>query len=329
MSRTRQIGNGSNGIPVGKSAVGLGEKILFKLLIIFGVLMVLSPLVGCTKNSAEVGTEDNPIKFFLVPSVDAKTLTERSTVLEKYLADHTPYKYKFAIPSSYVAVVEAFGTKRADVASLATFGYIMAHEKHGVQARVTVVRFGADTYKAQIVARTDGPIKKAEDINGKKFAFVDPASTSGYLMPSKLFADRGIKPSETVFAQKHDNVITMVYQGQVAAGATFYTEPENGVIQDARRLVKTQFPDVEKKVKIVELTDSIPNDPFVFRKDLPEEMKEKITAALINFVHTEEGKKIMYDLYGITDLKRSNDATYDTVREMLTKLGTSANKLVK
>ncbi|MGE3975582.1 MAG: phosphate/phosphite/phosphonate ABC transporter substrate-binding protein [Bdellovibrionales bacterium] len=307
----------------------LNEKLLKKLLLIFGLLLMLSPLVGCTKNSAEIGSEGNPIKFFLVPSVDAKTLTDRSVVLEKYLAEHTPYKYKFAIPASYVAVVEAFGTKRADVASLATFGYIMAHDKHGVEAKITVVRFGADTYKAQIVARTDGPVKKVEDITGKKFAFVDPASTSGYLLPAKLFADKGIKPSETVFAQKHDNVITMVYQGQVAAGATFYTEPEKGVIQDARRLVKTQFPDVEKKVKIVELTDPIPNDPFVFRKDLPEEVKEKIITALLDFAKTEEGKKVLYDLYGITDLKRSSDATYDSVRALLTKLGTSANQLVK
>jgi len=295
----------------------------------FLLLASLFLLGACTKNSAELGTEDNPIKFFLVPSVDTKTLEEKSKVLHKYLEEHTPYKFKFAIPASYIAVVEAFGTKRADVASLPTFGYIMAHQKFGVEALLTVIRYGEDTYKAQIVARTDGPIKKLEDINGKKFAFVDPASTSGYLLPSKLFADKNIKPSETVFAQKHDNVITMIYQGQVAAGATFYSPPEDGKIQDARRLVKTQIPDVEKKIKIVALTESIPNDPIAFRKDLPQEMKDKIVGSLMEFIKTDQGKKDFYDLYGVTDFKKSSDANYDGVREMLSQLGKDANSLIK
>lgn len=299
------------------------------LLICIYFILAISVLTACTRERGELGTESNPIKFFFVPSVDAQTLGDKAKVLEKYLEANTPYEFKFAIPSSFVAVVEAFGTKRADVAALNTFGYILAHDKYGVEARLTTVRFGEETYQAQIVAKADGPIKKLEDINGKKFAYVDPASTSGYLLPAKLFSDKNIKPSETVFANKHDNVITMIYQGQVDAGATFYTRPENGVIQDARRLVKTQFPDVEKKIKIIELTEAIPNDPIVFRKDMSEEMKTKITNALQEFLKTEEGKVTFHELYGVTALSPSTDARYDSVREMLKKLGTSANDLMK
>jgi phosphonate transport system substrate-binding protein len=285
-------------------------------------------LVSCTKKRAELGTQDNPVKFFLVPSVDARMLEGTAKTLKTYLEAKTPYKFEVSVPTSYVAVVEAFGTNRADLASINTFGYIMANEKYGVEAKITFIRYGLETYQAQIIAKTDGPIKDIKDIDGKKFAYVDPASTSGYLLPAKMFKDLNIKPAETVFAKKHDNVVTMVYQGQVDAGATFYSPPsDGGKIEDARRLVKTQFPDVEEKIKIVKLTDAIPNDPIVMRKDLPEEMKTKIIDVLFEFQGTEEGKKAFYDIYGITGMVRSDDKRYDGVRALLTALGKSAAEL--
>ncbi len=277
----------------------------------------------------ELGTEANPVKFFLVPSTDSKKLEDRGKILKNYLEKNTPYKYKISVPASYVAVVESFGTKRADVASLATFGYLLANDRYGAEARLVVLRFGHDKYKAQIIAKADGKVQKLEDVTGKTFGFTDPASTSGYLMPSKLFKEKNIKPSRTIFLGKHDIVVTAVYQGRVDAGATFYSPPEDGKIQDARRLVKTQFPDIEEKVKIIGYTDEIPNDPFIFRKDMPEEMKEKIVVGLENFMKTDEGKSVLYDLYSVTGLKRTTDKNYDSVRKLLLDTGKKANELLK
>ena len=200
--------------------------------------------------------------MFFVPSVDVRLLEDTSTKLRAYLEEHTPYKIKIAIPPSYVAVIEAFGTNRADVASINPYGYVLAREKYGVEARLVTQRFGETTYRAQILARADGDVRTLQDFKGKRLAFVDPASLSGYLLPMKYLRDRGVKPKSTTFAMRHDNVVTMIYQHQVDGGATFYSPPEKGQIQDARRLVKTQYPDVEKRVKIIELTSPIPNDPI-------------------------------------------------------------------
>ncbi len=98
------------------------------------------------------------------------------------------------------AVVEAFGTKRADIAAINTFGYMLAHEKYGAEARLTVLRHGLATYQAMFVAKSDSKIKSIDDLAGKKIAFVDPASTSGYLLPLKMLKDKNISPKETVFA---------------------------------------------------------------------------------------------------------------------------------
>lgn len=286
-------------------------------------------LVGCTKDKGPIGSEDNPIKMFFVPSVDVKVIEDNSKAIKEYMEANTPYKYKVSIPSSFIAVVEAFGTNRADVAALNTFGYILANEKYGVEAKITVIRYGSSTYKSQFIAKAQSAIDSIEDLSDKKIAFVDPASTSGYLLPLKLLKDKDVKPKETVFAMRHDSVVSMIYQGQVDAGATFYSPPANNEIQDARRLVKTQYPDVEDKIKIVELTDPIPNDPIVFRKGLPEEIKKTITDTFISYVKTPEGKEAFEKLYGVTDLQSATDADYDKVRELLKALGKSANEMMK
>lgn len=306
--------------------MGIGQQ-FGKFLRVFSFLcIVVSSLAWAAPPPGSAG---NPIKLFFVPSTDAKSMEDKSKVVQKYLETQTGLRFRVAIPTSYVAVVEAFGTNRADVAALNTFGYIMANEKYGAQARLTVVRYKEKTYKAQIIAKADGPIKKLEDLNGKKFAFVDPASASGYLLPAKMFLDKKVTPRETMFAFKHDNVVSMVYTGQVDGGATFYSPPSNGQIQDARRLVKAQYPDVEQKVKILELTQDIPNDPIVFRKDLPEDVKKKVIDGILSYMNSPEGKEVFYALYGVTEMVPSTDAEYDSVRAMMKALGQDASKLMK
>ncbi len=302
---------------------------------IFMILLVTTAAftMGCTKKTAELGSAENPVKLHFVPSVDAKVIEENSKAFKEYLEQNTPYKFEITIPQSYVAVVEAFGTKRADIAAFNTFGYILAHDKYGVEAKMTVLRHGLATYQSQFIVKADSNIKKIEDLAGKKVAFVEPASTSGYLLPMKTLKEKNIDPKETVFAGKHDNVVSMVYTGQVDAGATFYSPPfkdDKGVMQmeDARRLVLTQYPDVEAKVVILTLSEPITNDPIVFRKDMPEEMKTKIVDTMISFVGTPGGKAAFKAIYGITDVKRATDADYDVARAMLKSSGKSAEELL-
>lgn len=293
------------------------------LLLILGLTIELS---GCVRKTEELGSAQNPIKFFIVPSVDVRALEDASNILKAYLEENTPYHFKVSIPPSFIAVVEAFGTKRADMAALNTYGYILAHEKYGVEARLTTVRNGAATYRSQFLVRADSQIKKIEDLNGKKVAYVDPASTSGFILPAKYLKDRDIKPKETMFAMRHDNVVSMIYQKQVDAGATFYVAPVGDEIQDARMLVKAQYPDIEKKVKILTLTDSIPNDPVVFRKDVPEDIKKKVSETLIRYADSAKGKETLQKLSGVTGLIHATDKDYDKTRDYLKAVGKSANE---
>ncbi|MHB8580141.1 MAG: phosphate/phosphite/phosphonate ABC transporter substrate-binding protein [Ignavibacteriaceae bacterium] len=302
-------------------------------------LIYLSPIIAFTititirqLNEGALGTRNNPIKIYFTPSVDANRISFNATALTDYLHNKTGWYFTTAVPASYIAVVEAFGSDKCDIAAINTFSYLMANAKYGAEARLRVVREGNQTtYKGQIITRYDSGINTLADINGKTMAYVDPSSTSGYLLPKSLLESKGIKPSETVFAMRHDNVVTMVYQRQVDAGATYYSPPDSitGEVMDARGRVLKQFPDVVQKVKIIGFTQDIPNDPWVFRKSMNHDMKEKLINAILDFASTKIGKKTLFDIYDITGLIRTTDSDYNGIRDLLQQQHISFEKLVK
>jgi len=303
---------------------------LFYLTLIATILLYLSfkPFM----ESNEIGSEGNPIRILLTPSVDAQKLSTSADSLVAYLEAKTGYHFTASFPTSFIAVVEAFGSGKADIAAMNTFSYILAHQKYGVKAALKVIRRdGETTYRGQFIARTNGDINSIQDLRGKKIAFVDAASTSGYILPKALLDKEKITPAEEVFAMRHDNVVTMVYQSQVDAGATYYSPPDKktGEILDARARVSKQYPDIFQKVKIIGFTESIPNDPFVFRADFPEEMKKELIQALLDFQSTPAGRETLYATYSIEGLAPTTDNDYDVLRTMINTFGGDLEKALK
>ncbi|WP_243733597.1 phosphate/phosphite/phosphonate ABC transporter substrate-binding protein [Bacteriovorax stolpii] len=197
-----------------------------------GLLLIAVSTVAMAED--KLGTRDNPVKIFFTPSVDANTIATNSTSFLKFMEKETGLYFKSGIPSNFIAVVEAFGSNRADVAVMNSFGYLLANTKFGAEAKLKALRHGKDYYAGAIYVSAKSGIKDLKDLNGKKFAFTDASSTSGYLYPLKIFKDAKVQLGNTMFAQKHDNVITMIYQGQVDAGAAFYSDAFDGKIKDAR-----------------------------------------------------------------------------------------------
>src|SRR5262249_41228959 len=145
------------------------------------------------------------------------------------------------------------------------------------------------TYRAQIITRVDSGIKTLDDLRGKRFAFVDPVSSSGYLYPASVLQEKvDFNPknprgffSEVVFAGGHDKVVIAVYNKQVDGGATFGNSNPNAPPTDARTAVRRTIPDVMEKVVLIAETDPIPNDTVSVRKGLPPEMVQRIRTGLL------------------------------------------------
>jgi phosphonate transport system substrate-binding protein len=168
-----------------------------------------------------------------------------------------------------------------------------------------------------IIARRDANIQSLQELKGKRFAWVDPGSTSGYLYPRAMLVEKGLDPdatfSQQVFAGGHDKVVIAVMNGQVDAGA---------ISEDFRQRpnVLQLYPRVMEETIVVQKTADIPNDGVAFNKDLPREIVDKTKQGLINISNRPEGKKFFTDTIGTLGVAPTTDAAYDPVRNAATVL---------
>ncbi|MCA1723251.1 MAG: phosphate/phosphite/phosphonate ABC transporter substrate-binding protein [Thermomicrobia bacterium] len=277
-----------------------------------------------------LGSEAKPITMYFVPSEQVDKVLASGNQIAKDLETLTGLKFKTAVPTSYGAVIESMGSGDADIAWLATFAYLIAHQKYNANVALTTVRNGLDTYKGEIITRSDSGITDIKGCNGKTMAWVDAASTSGYIFPSALFAQQGIKPSKEIFAGGHPQAVLAVYQGNADCAATYYS-PNNpdGTIADGRATQLKTYPDIITKVKAVGFTPNIPNDTVTFRKDFPKELQDRVVNALLYYISQPDGKKNLGDLYSITGLVKSDDSRYQVVRDSLKALGKDPSEYIK
>jgi phosphonate transport system substrate-binding protein len=111
---------------------------------------------------------------------------------------------------------------------------------------------------------------------------------------------------------------------------TYWSPPDqNDVPQDARLKLIDTYPDVLQKVSIIGYTDWIPNDTVTIRKDFPGNVQDRIVKALLEYVATPEGKKVMKELYDIDGLNKAIDDDYNVVRQTLKTLGKDPNDFLK
>jgi phosphonate transport system substrate-binding protein len=264
------------------------------------------------------GSTGNPVNMAFVPSADSQKVLATGEPLAKLLTDATNLNFKVSVPTSYTTVVEAMGANQVDVGWLAPFAYVLAHDKNGAQVLFTTLRQGSKTYRSQIVVRADSGINSIEQLRGKKFAFVDPASASGFLFPNYMLANMGLDYktffSDTIFAGGHDKVIIAVYQKQVDGGASFGNSIDTGPPTDARTLVTSTLPDVMSVVKPIAQTDPIPNDTVSVRAGLDPALVKLLSDGLLYVQSTSDGQKALKDLYGIDGLGPVNDKDYDILR---------------
>jgi phosphonate transport system substrate-binding protein len=94
-------------------------------------------------------------------------------------------------------------------------------------------------------------------------------------------------------------------------------------ILDARANIRTEAPDVVQKVRILAVSQAIPNDTLSFGPDFPADVRAQIEEALLAFSKTEAwGTSIgSADFYGWSGIAPATDEEYDLVREMVAATG--------
>ena len=295
-----------------------------KLLVVVGLVLVVSMLLTACGGEPELGSEENPIVWSFVPSGEMERVAGGAEDVADLLYEETGLHFDTNVATEYAGVVEAMCAEPAEaqMASLATFSYVMANERCGVEAELVSVRYGSPTYNGQIIVRKDSGISEIADLEGKTFCRPDPLSTSGWIIPNLTLRSEGINPdsdlSEIVDAGSHDAVVSAVYNGDCDAGATYV---------DARGQIEEDHPDVMEEVVVINITADIPNDGVQFIAGLDEELKKQIIDGLVAIAETEEGQEALDTAYQWAGLEKHDDAFYDPFRQVLEAAGMNIQDL--
>jgi len=191
-----------------------------KKLLFFSLLAALA-LPVWAQGTAKPGV----ITVGFIPAEDSRAMVRQSQAILDIVAKHTGMKVDTFVGSDYNATIEALRAGHVDVALLGPFSYVLATTVAPVEAfAVTVIaRTMQPSYQSIIIAPKDGPVNSLADLKGRTFAFVDPGSTSGFMVPSAAFIKAGITPEkdfrQVMYSGGHDATIVAVGSGKVDAGA--------------------------------------------------------------------------------------------------------------
>ncbi|MGY4631164.1 phosphonate ABC transporter substrate-binding protein [Thermostichus sp. OS-CIW-29] len=250
-----------------------------------------------------------------VPVESAADYEARYAPFLDYLKQKLGIPVRLFVAGDYTAVMVSQAQGQTHVAFYGPGSYVDAIEKANAPIEAFVkedsLRSGT-VYHSLILSKKGSGIKTLEDAKGKDFAFVDPESTSGFKVPMAYFClEAKIKPKEyfkrVAFAGTHESVILGIAQGTIPVGVTWDTG-----ISIATN--KGQIKGIED-FEIIWRSDPIPSSPWAYRKDLPEDLKEALRTAYLEYENTPEGQKWL-EARGLKGFEPASDADYDPFRKV-------------
>jgi phosphonate transport system substrate-binding protein len=276
--------------------------------------IILTLLAWMSLTQAADPTWPKELTFALLSTESAPEVTRRWEPILAQLEKDLGIKVKHVMASDYRGTIEALKFKKAEIGHLGPKAYVEAtNDNYANVEPVVQVRQanGSLGYRSCLIVHADSDIFSPEDIGGKTFAFNDPNSTSGYLVPMTMFLDEmGINPkqhfSKLTFSGSHEASILAVTNKKVEVASTNLPD-----VQQLTREGKVP----RGALRIIWVSKLIPNDPIVVRKDLPESLRQAIQASLASMKeqHPEafaEGGAF------IGGFQKVDDAKYQVIREL-------------
>ncbi|QBD83428.1 phosphate/phosphite/phosphonate ABC transporter substrate-binding protein [Ktedonosporobacter rubrisoli] len=221
------------------------------------------------------------------------------------------------VGTNYTATIEALASKKVDVAWFGPFSYVLAADKYNAQAiLMQLSSSGQDHYFSYIVTTPKTGIKSVADLKGHGFSFVDPASTSGNLVPRYTMVKNGLDPDKDVkgtFAGGHDASLLAVLSGKVDAGAVA-SDTYNEFLKQGK------FKDGE--LTIVGKSDALPEGPLAVDKGMKQSDKDAIRDAFVSI----KDKAVLNDYVG-QGFVATDDSKFNSIRDIAKTLKLNLNKL--
>ncbi len=253
----------------------------------------------------------------LIPERNIFKQIERYEPIAGYLSKKIGINIKLKILTRYGNIIDNFVSLHLDAAFFGSFTYALAHSKIGVEAIARPVNMDdSSTYYGLIFVRKDSGIKSTKEMQGKRFAFVDRATTAGYLLPLAYFKTHGIEDyktffKETYFAGTHQHAIYDVLNKKAEIGAAKNTMFYRLAAKDRRLLDELVF---------LARSPDVPENGLAVRKNIDNKIKLQLKQALTNMHADPEGIDILKK-FGAKKFIETSDDDYSSVYEYVREIG--------
>ncbi len=269
-------------------------------------LALTAPWVGCRRE--RLGERGSPLILALSPVHGSDGAAVRA--LEAELVRECALDIELRVAPNSEAAMRMAGSPNVDGGLLTLFEYLFAHQQHGVEAALRVLRGAGETHhRGEIVTLKESPLRSLADMKGKRIAYVEPASTTGFLLAAKALADAGVNVDH-VFAGTHAAALKELEAGNVDAAAT-YAAPRAGT-----------------SLRTLAATGEIPNEPVFFRKGLQQDLVRRISDALVRISKTPTGRDLLPKLANITGFSPTQSSDYQTALAVVAATGKSVRDMV-
>lgn len=243
-------------------------------------------------SSAQAGTENTewPEEITLVqmPNENNPQAASMHTQLSEHLEEELGIELVEHEGGSYAVGIEAMASENIDIMVATPMSFYQAQQKADAELLVTPQAENAPDYFTSFITQADNDeINSLEDLEGTNFAFVNAASSSGYLYPKgtlvqelELDPDRieesGYFFENVAFSESHPNSIMGVAMGDYEAAA----------VGQLDMMIETGNIDADD-IKVIGRTDDIPDPSYIIRGNLPEDLKEALRDAFVSFEDEE------------------------------------------
>jgi phosphonate transport system substrate-binding protein len=277
-------------------------------------------LFGAAAPAAFAQSCEDPkvLRFSMIPSEESVHELSLYKPVMDLLSKNTGKKIEFYLPTSYSSVVEALLGKWVDIAVLGPESYIIARNKEpSVEVFATYYKKGHGVqeagpgYKSLLITKKGSKFTTIESTRGSVMLLVDPASTSGALIPDAVFAQKVIKTplktyfSKVAFSGGHDLSTIAIAEGKADAAFVASHRFMNVINTGKEKL---------DSYNVLWSSPLLPQDPFVYRNTLCAPLKEKIVQTFLDLGNTPEGKQYLENVDSEKFVKMS-DADYNIIRE--------------
>jgi len=310
------------------------KLLLRKLILSYLFIGALAFLAACEQKREKVNLEQavatardeqttdalTPLHVAVAAMISPETTKAYYEELMSLIAEKMGRRAVFSQRKTYAEVNELVRKKEVDLAFVCAGPYTQGKKEFGMEMLAVPVANGKTVYHSYIIANKSGPINSMKDLQNKKFAFTDPQSNTGCLVPTYMLARMGKTPksyfSDFFYTNSHDNSIKAVADNQADGAAV------DSLIWEFMNKID---PSDTSRTKIVEKSPPYGIPPIVVNPALDPETKKRLKEILLT-LHEDKKAAALLAKIQIDRFVEGDDRMYDTVRDMSRRLEKKAGK---